>query len=86
MPNRLLGVPSYPLSRWLAGSSPVRQGGPTTLHWAVTFPGRGRSEPAVTQQQILARQGLDQLGDRFSLTPSASPEQDPRPEPQTVSG
>jgi len=37
----------------------------TLLHWAVSFVGRGRSERTVTQQQIFARQALDQLGDEF---------------------
>jgi NADH dehydrogenase len=49
----------------------------TLLHWAVTFVGRGRSERTVTQQQIFARQALDQLGDQFSPTLSPHPEQDP---------
>ena len=35
------------------------------------------SEPAVTQQQIFARQGLDQLGEQFWPTLSPRPEQDP---------
>jgi NADH dehydrogenase len=47
----------------------------TLLHWAVSFVGRGRSERTVTQQQIFARQALDQLGERFSRSLS------PRPQP-----
>jgi NADH dehydrogenase len=47
----------------------------TLMHWAVSFVGRGRSERTVTEQQIFARQALDQLGDAFSPTLS------PRPEP-----
>jgi NADH dehydrogenase len=50
----------------------------TLLHWAVTFVGRGRSERTVTQQQIFARQALDQHGDQFSPTLSPHPEQDPQ--------
>jgi NADH dehydrogenase len=50
----------------------------TLLHWAVSFVGRGRSERTVTQQQIFARQALDQLGDTFSPTLSPRAEQDPR--------
>ncbi|MDQ1482244.1 MAG: hypothetical protein QOF35_320, partial [Actinomycetota bacterium] len=48
----------------------------TLLHWAVSFVGRGRSERTVTQQQIFARQALDQLGDTFS--PSLLPPPQPR--------
>jgi len=50
----------------------------TLLHWAVSFIGRGRSERTVTQQQIFARQALEQLGEDFSptLSPRAGP--DPR--------
>jgi len=51
----------------------------TLLHWSVSFVGRGRSERTVTQQQIFARQALDQLGDQFSATLSPAPEQDPGP-------
>ena len=50
----------------------------TLLHWAVSFVGRGRSELTVTQQQIFARQALDQLGEQFSPTLSPRPGQDPR--------
>jgi NADH:ubiquinone reductase (H+-translocating) len=45
----------------------------TLLHWAVSFVGRGRSERTVTEQQIFARQALDQLGDAFSPTLSPRP-------------
>ena len=31
------------------------------LHWAVSFLGRGRSERTATEQQILARNALNQL-------------------------
>jgi NADH dehydrogenase len=48
----------------------------TLLHWAVSFVGRGRSERTVTQQQIFARQALDQLGGDFSATLSPHPEPD----------
>ena len=50
----------------------------TLLHWAVSFVGRGRSERTVTQQQIFARQALDQLGEEFSLTLSTGPGPDPQ--------
>jgi NADH dehydrogenase len=33
----------------------------TLLHWAVSFLGRGRAERTVTEQQILARNALNQL-------------------------
>jgi NADH dehydrogenase len=39
----------------------------TVLHWAVSFLGRGRSERVATEQQILARLALEQVGDAFSL-------------------
>jgi NADH dehydrogenase len=51
----------------------------TLLHWTVSFVGRGRSERTVTQQQIFARQALDQLGDRFSRSLSPRPGPDPSP-------
>jgi NADH dehydrogenase len=50
----------------------------TLLHWAVSFVGRGRSERTVTQQQIFARQALEQLGADFSPTLSPRPRADPR--------
>jgi NADH dehydrogenase len=34
----------------------------TLIRWAVTFVGRGRSERVATQQQVVARQALVQLG------------------------
>jgi NADH dehydrogenase len=34
----------------------------TLLHWAVSFLGRGRSERTVTEQQIMARNALNQIG------------------------
>lgn len=49
----------------------------TLLHWAVSFVGRGRSERTVTQQQIFARQAIDQLGEDF--TPTLSPQPGPDP-------
>lgn len=57
----------------------------TLLHWAVSFVGRGRSERTVTEQQIFARQALEQLGEDFAPTLSPRPEPDappPRPEPR----
>jgi NADH dehydrogenase len=50
----------------------------TLLHWAVSFIGRGRSERTITQQQIFARQALEQLGRDFDPTLSPRPEADPR--------
>ena len=50
----------------------------TLLHWAVSFVGRGRSERTVTQQQIFARQAIDQLGKDFTPTLSPRPSPDPR--------
>jgi NADH dehydrogenase len=41
----------------------------TVLHWAVSFLGRGRSERVATEQQILARLALEQVGDSFSIGP-----------------
>ncbi len=37
----------------------------TVLHWFVSFLGRGRSERVATEQQVLARLALDQVGDDF---------------------
>ena len=39
----------------------------TVLHWTVSFLGRGRSERVATEQQVLARLALEELGDRFTL-------------------
>jgi NADH dehydrogenase len=39
----------------------------TVLHWFVSFLGRGRSERVATEQQVLARLALEQVGDTFSL-------------------
>ena len=50
----------------------------TLLHWAVSFVGRGRSERTVTQQQIVARQAIDELGEGFTPTLSPRPGPDPR--------
>jgi NADH:ubiquinone reductase (H+-translocating) len=50
----------------------------TLLHWAVSFVGRGRSERTVTQQQIFARQALDQLGEEFTPTLSPRPGRGPQ--------
>ena len=49
----------------------------TLLHWAVSFVGRGRSERTVTEQQIFARQALEQLGEDFAPTLSPRPVQEP---------
>ena len=37
----------------------------TVLHWAVSFVGRGRSERVATEQQVLARLALEQVGEGF---------------------
>ncbi len=50
----------------------------TLLHWAVSFVGRGRSERTVTEQQIFARQAIEQLGEDFTPTLSPGPGPDPR--------
>ncbi|MDX6267245.1 MAG: hypothetical protein QOD70_1985 [Frankiales bacterium] len=39
----------------------------TVMHWFVSFLGRGRSERVATEQQVLARLALEQVGDSFSL-------------------
>jgi len=42
----------------------------TVLHWAVSFVGRGRSERVATEQQVLARLALQELGPDFvSMAP-----------------
>jgi len=78
-PLRLSGLPAW--LAWLAVHLVYLIGFKnrltTLLHWSVSFLGRGRSERTVTQQQIFARQGFDQLGEQFSATLSAAPEQDP---------
>jgi NADH:ubiquinone reductase (H+-translocating) len=78
-PLRLSGFPAW--LAWLAVHLVYLVGFKnrltTLLHWSVSFVGRGRSERTVTQQQIFARQALDQLGEQFSPTLSAAPEQDP---------
>jgi NADH dehydrogenase len=38
----------------------------TLLHWAVSFVGRGRSERTVTEQQVFARNAIEQLGDEYA--------------------
>jgi NADH dehydrogenase len=37
----------------------------TVLHWAVSFVGRGRSERVATEQQVLARLALEEVGPDF---------------------
>jgi NADH dehydrogenase len=37
----------------------------TVLHWAVSFVGRGRAERVATEQQVLARLALEELGPDF---------------------
>jgi NADH dehydrogenase len=44
----------------------------TVLHWAVSFVGRGRSERVATEQQVLARLALEEVGPDFvTLEPQA---------------
>ena len=50
----------------------------TLLHWTVSFVGRGRSERVVTEQQIFARQALEQLGEDFAPTLSHRPGSEPQ--------
>jgi NADH dehydrogenase len=38
----------------------------TVLHWAVSFLGRGRSERVATEQQVLARLALEEVGTDFA--------------------
>ncbi|MBK8470367.1 MAG: NAD(P)/FAD-dependent oxidoreductase [Actinomycetales bacterium] len=40
----------------------------TLLHWAVSFLGRGRAERATTEQQVFARNAIDDLGEGYSPT------------------
>ena len=49
----------------------------TLLHWAVSFIGRGRSERTITQQQIFAREAIEQLGKGFAPTLSPGEAEDP---------
>ncbi len=49
----------------------------TMLHWAVSFVGRGRSERAITEQQIVARNALREVGAAGVLA-AAVPEPDAR--------
>ena len=58
----------------------------TLLHWAVSFVGRGRSERTVTEQQIFARQALQQLGGDFTPTLSPRPGPGRQPEPEGRAG
>ena len=45
----------------------------TVLHWAVSFVGRGRSERVATEQQVLARLALEQVGPDFVTLDSPAP-------------
>ena len=38
----------------------------TLLHWAVSFLGRGRAERTSTEQQVFARNAIDDLGEGYS--------------------
>jgi NADH:ubiquinone reductase (H+-translocating) len=40
----------------------------TLLHWAVSFLGRGRAERTSTEQQVFARNAIDDLGEGYSPT------------------
>jgi NADH dehydrogenase len=46
----------------------------TLLHWAITFIGQSRAERVTTQQQLVARLAVQQLGDSFSPTISGTME------------
>ena len=35
----------------------------TLLHWFISFLGRGRSERAITEQQVFAREAIEALGE-----------------------
>jgi NADH dehydrogenase len=48
----------------------------TLLHWAITFVGQTRTERVTTQQQLVARLAVRQLGDSFSPTISGTMEPD----------
>ncbi len=58
----------------------------TLLHWAVSFVGRGRSERTVTEQQVFARQALEQLGGDFAPTLSPRPGPEHQPEQERRAG
>lgn len=48
----------------------------TLLHWAITFVGQARTERVTTQQQLVARLAVRQLGDSFAPTISGTMEPD----------
>jgi NADH dehydrogenase len=45
----------------------------TVLHWAVSFVGRGRSERVATEQQVLARLALEEVGPGFISLDAPAP-------------
>jgi NADH dehydrogenase len=45
----------------------------TVLHWAVSFLGRGRSERVATEQQVLARLALEEVGPGFISLDTPAP-------------
>jgi NADH dehydrogenase len=45
----------------------------TLLHWTVSFLGASRSERAVTEQQAMAREALELLGESWSAVRSTNP-------------
>ena len=55
----------------------------TLLHWAVSFLGRGRSERTVTEQQVFARNAIEQLGEQFAPSLPRVPA-DKKPPAQSV--
>ena len=55
----------------------------TLLHWAVSFLGRGRSERTVTEQQVFARNAIEQLGEHYAPSLPRVPE-DKKPAPMSV--
>jgi NADH dehydrogenase len=50
----------------------------TVLHWAVSFVGRGRSERVATEQQVLARLALEEVGPAFVSLAEPKPAPKPR--------
>jgi NADH:ubiquinone reductase (H+-translocating) len=53
----------------------------TLLHWAVSFLGRGRAERTVTEQQVFARNAIEQLGSGYAPTlPRVAADKQPGPQ------
>jgi NADH:quinone reductase (non-electrogenic) len=58
----------------------------TLMHWAVSFVGRGRSERTVTEQQVFARNAINQLGDEYAPSLPRVPADRPAPGSGRVAG